>query len=50
MPSITGGGRYDELIGLFTDQSYPVTGTSLGIERIIVPITYRSTAVPMSPP
>ena len=35
MPSITGGGRYDELIGLFSGVSYPATGTSLGIERII---------------
>jgi histidyl-tRNA synthetase len=35
MPSITGGGRFDELIGLFSDVSYPATGTSLGIERII---------------
>jgi histidyl-tRNA synthetase len=35
MPSITGGGRYDELIGLFTDVSSPATGTTLGIERII---------------
>jgi histidyl-tRNA synthetase len=33
--SITGGGRYDELIGLFRKQSMPTTGTSLGIERII---------------
>jgi histidyl-tRNA synthetase len=33
--SITGGGRYDELIGMFTDRSYPATGTSIGIERII---------------
>jgi histidyl-tRNA synthetase len=33
--SITGGGRYDELIGLFANQSLPVTGTTLGIERII---------------
>jgi histidyl-tRNA synthetase len=35
MPSITGGGRYDELIGMFSDTSYPATGTSFGIERII---------------
>ncbi len=35
MPSITGGGRYDELIGLFADRSYPATGISFGIERII---------------
>jgi histidyl-tRNA synthetase len=33
--SLTGGGRYDELIGLFTHQSIPTTGTSFGIERII---------------
>lgn len=33
--SITGGGRYDDLIGLFAGESIPVTGTSLGIERII---------------
>lgn len=35
MPSITGGGRYDDLIGLFASTSYPATGTSFGIERII---------------
>ncbi len=35
MPSITGGGRYDKLIGMFSEVSYPATGTSLGIERII---------------
>ena len=33
--SITGGGRYDELIGSFSKQGYPATGTSFGIERII---------------
>ncbi|MBN1155578.1 histidine--tRNA ligase [candidate division KSB1 bacterium] len=33
--SLTGGGRYDELIGLFLGQSIPATGTTLGIERII---------------
>jgi histidyl-tRNA synthetase len=33
--SICGGGRYDELIGTFADRSYPATGISFGIERII---------------
>jgi histidyl-tRNA synthetase len=33
--SITGGGRYDGLVGLFAQQSVPMTGTSFGIERII---------------
>jgi histidyl-tRNA synthetase len=33
--SISGGGRYDGLIGLFRKESLPTTGISLGIERII---------------
>ncbi|MCB9453548.1 MAG: histidine--tRNA ligase [Anaerolineaceae bacterium] len=33
--SVTGGGRYDNLIGLFRRESLPTTGTSLGIERMI---------------
>jgi len=32
--SITGGGRYDHLIGMFAGQDIPATGTSIGIERI----------------
>lgn len=33
--SVQGGGRYDELIGRFRGQSLPVTGISLGIERLV---------------
>jgi len=33
--SITGGGRYDRLIGLFSGQDQPATGSSIGLERII---------------
>lgn len=33
--SVTGGGRYDDLVGLFRGESLPTTGTSLGVERII---------------
>jgi histidyl-tRNA synthetase len=33
--SLTGGGRYDGLIGLFSKTSLPATGTTIGIERII---------------
>lgn len=33
--SLTGGGRYDELIGLYSNQSVPVTGTAFGLDRII---------------
>jgi histidyl-tRNA synthetase len=33
--SVAGGGRYDDLIGLFRTDVLPTTGGSLGIERII---------------
>lgn len=33
--SITGGGRFDDLVGMFTNHSQPAVGTSIGIERII---------------
>jgi len=33
--SILGGGRYDDLIGLFTRQSMPATGISFGLERLV---------------
>ncbi len=33
--SVAGGGRYDNLIGLFTGKHIPATGVSLGIERLI---------------
>lgn len=32
--SLTGGGRYDELIGMFSGQELPAVGTSLGLDRI----------------
>ncbi|GAB6148686.1 histidine--tRNA ligase [Stetteria hydrogenophila] len=33
--SVAGGGRYDGLIGMFTGESVPATGVSIGLERII---------------
>ncbi|HRE48904.1 MAG TPA: histidine--tRNA ligase [Aggregatilineales bacterium] len=33
--SVSGGGRYDDLIGLFRKESLPTVGISLGIERLI---------------
>lgn len=33
--SIAGGGRYDEIIGLFGGETTPATGISLGIERLV---------------
>jgi histidyl-tRNA synthetase len=33
--SLSGGGRYDNLIGMFLGRDIPATGTAFGIERII---------------
>lgn len=40
--SITGGGRFDNLIGMFSERSLPATGTTIGIERIIVVMEERN--------
>ncbi len=37
--SITGGGRYDKLIGAFAGQDIPAVGTTLGLDRIVDVIT-----------
>jgi histidyl-tRNA synthetase len=39
--SLGGGGRYDNLVGMFLGQDIPATGFSLGLERIIVVMTER---------
>jgi histidyl-tRNA synthetase len=36
-----GGGRYDNLIGMFLEKNVPACGFSLGLERIIVLMTDR---------
>jgi histidyl-tRNA synthetase len=41
--SITGGGRFDGLVGRFSKQSYPATGTTIGIERILDILEERPT-------
>jgi histidyl-tRNA synthetase len=33
--SLAAGGRYDDLVGMFTNQDVPACGFSLGVERII---------------
>jgi histidyl-tRNA synthetase len=40
--SLGGGGRYDNLIGMFSGQDVPACGFSLGVERIIVVMTERN--------
>jgi histidyl-tRNA synthetase len=39
--SLAGGGRYDNLVGIFLGQSIPACGFSLGLERILVVMTER---------
>ena len=39
--SLGGGGRYDNLVGMFMSESVPACGFSLGLERIIVVMTER---------
>src|SRR5258706_10928627 len=39
--SLGGGGRYDNLVGMFLGKDIPACGFSLGLERIIVVVTER---------
>jgi len=39
--SLGGGGRYDNLVGMFLGQSVPACGFSLGLERILVVMSER---------
>lgn len=50
--SLGGGGRYDNLVGMFSGQGIPACGFSLGLERIIVVMTERGmfpAGLPMNP-
>ncbi|HKO95889.1 MAG TPA: histidine--tRNA ligase [Pyrinomonadaceae bacterium] len=40
--SLGGGGRYDNLVGMFAGDDIPACGFSLGLERIIVVMTERA--------
>jgi histidyl-tRNA synthetase len=40
--SLGGGGRYDNLVGMFAGSDVPACGFSLGLERIIVVMTERA--------
>ncbi len=39
--SLGGGGRYDNLVGMFSNREVPACGFSLGLERIIVVMTEK---------
>jgi histidyl-tRNA synthetase len=40
--SLGGGGRYDDLIGMFSGERIPASGISLGLERILVVMGERN--------
>ena len=45
--SLGGGGRYDNLVGMFAGQAIPACGFSLGLERIIVVMDERGLFPPL---
>jgi len=45
--SLGGGGRYDQLIGMFGKQQVPAVGFSLGLERILVVMAERGMYPPL---
>lgn len=45
--SLGGGGRYDELVGMFGKQQVPAVGFSLGLERILVVMAERGMYPPL---
>jgi histidyl-tRNA synthetase len=48
--SLGGGGRYDNLVGMFAGRSLPTTGASFGVERIIDVMQELGMIVPQSTP
>lgn len=48
--SLGGGGRYDNLVGMFAGRSLPTTGASFGVERIIDVMHELGMVVPQSTP
>ena len=50
--SLGGGGRYDNLVGMFSGENIAASGFSLGLERILVMMTERNmfpSDLPMNP-
>ncbi len=48
--SLGGGGRYDNLIGMFAGRNLPTTGGSFGVERIIDVMTTLGMITPQASP
>ncbi len=45
--SVAGGGRYDDLVGMFGKQRVPAVGCSIGLERILVVLAERDLYPPL---
>lgn len=39
MGSVTGGGRYDGLVGMYASRDLPATGATIGLDRLIAALT-----------
>ncbi|MBN1944964.1 MAG: histidine--tRNA ligase [Bradymonadales bacterium] len=47
--SVGGGGRYDELVGMFLGRTVPACGVSLGIERVLMIMEERGLLAGVTP-
>lgn len=47
--SLAGGGRYDDLVGMFSRNDIPATGGSLGMERILLLLADQDTGASAPP-
>lgn len=45
--SVMGGGRYDQLVARFMDQSVPATGASIGLDRLLEALTHLGKVTPV---
>mmetsp|Transcript_11505 Transcript_11505/g.5780 ORF Transcript_11505/g.5780 Transcript_11505/m.5780 type:complete len:107 (+) Transcript_11505:241-561(+) len=43
MGSVAGGGRYDNLIGMFANKSIPSVGVAIGVERVLTLFEAKNT-------
>jgi histidyl-tRNA synthetase len=48
--SVSGGGRYDDLVKRFTGQTVPATGISIGVDRLLAALETQETATSSTAP
>ena len=47
--SVSGGGRYDDLVKRFTGQAVPATGVSIGVDRLLAALRAKGRVVAAAP-